>query len=614
MRNKIILSFILSLVLGACFFYRTKVTILNLTCNQGVPVDLEYEYGRFGSSAEKYRLLPAGSSVTNLQDSPTPYVDHYAAIKKYPDGSELLWTVQLAKINILKSISFDCEGLREAFLVYRDGTPRKEIPITPPKTTLSPEDYTDVPVSLDYWFLGFILFTIMIFVLTQEFDKFRKNQNKTERIITASIFFFIVFAILYFFPAYVSPFNPTTVLWNAQADRLEGWQGILFSVLVNAILEFIPKVPAVAIPFGVVIFCFLNQFVSLGRNTKQKILLLAALAVCFSLSPVLFKFTQYFERANFVSWCFVLLAVRTFRYHVFPDERNKYDLYILLLGFFLLSLLRTEYILVVIPFIYSLFSGNMRKLSAVLVFVLSFFIVNTGLDSFDDANGKDWKFRYYVVSLGGYVHKLAAVYPITLEEKETLSYYYNMDLILDINAIWLATHNFPPGKILDLKKITDIIWTHFKQDPLPILISRAGYAIISLGMINSSPPGLYTPLTREHFESDLHYFNTLMIGSKKVPGDPFYSSSESIYRNAPLKSMHILSYGIIFIFIGLFLFRKIPTTSLICLVVLIKLGIVVLVAPVRSFVYVLDAHLMCALIVFLARIEWKVQSSKFQNR
>ena len=367
--------------------------------------------------------------------------------------------------------------------------------------------------------------------------------------------------------------------------------------------------PAGIIPLNIVIFFFLKEFIFLGRNLKQRVVLFAAVALCFLLNTALYKYMQYFERANFSSWCFALLAVKIFHYQVFKSDRKKFDPLILVVGAFLLSLIRNEYVLVTLPFIYFFFEGRIRRISYAAIFVLSFIFVNRGLDQFDSL-GNGWKFRYYVVSLSGYIHKIANTHQITDQEKKDLSYYFEMETMQDANKLWSSVKQFPPGKLSDIKVITDIIWKYFQKDPMSLVVSRAAYAASSLGLIDFFPPWFYTPPSKNFYGSNVRYFNVILTGMIKIPGDPFYSSIDRVYQQQNERLPFLLSFGIIFILSGVVFFRRLPATSLICVAVIIKLTVVALLAPTRSFVYVLDGHLMCALIVFMAWIEWKARSIK----
>ena len=198
---------------------------------------------------------------------------------------------------------------------------------------------------------------------------------------------------------------------------------------------------------------------------------------------------------------------------------------------------------------------------------------------------------------------------MTAEEKVFLSRYIDIDAIKtyqNIQTIVKTVNSVSSEEIADIIKI---LFKYFKKDPVPIAIDRAQYALFSIGA-GSFPPWLYTPASRKFFGDDKLAMAAETLGSIKTPGDPFYSESAEIYRDQHQMPPFTFSYGIIFILLGLFLFRSIPVSSLICWTIFTKLLAIALLAPLYSMHYVIDVYWFCALIPILAWAEYQERKSK----
>ena len=184
-----------------------------------------------------------------------------------------------------------------------------------------------------------------------------------------------------------------------------------------------------------------------------------------------------------------------------------------------------------------------------------------------------------------------------------------MEALKTSENVWIPLKKFEPGTAEDLIVLGKIIFKYFKEDPVSIIVSRAGYALISVG-VGPFPPWLYTPPSRKMLYDDNIALVAETLGSIKTPGDPFYSRSGEIYRDAYQMPPYEFSYGIVFIFAALFLYAFIPVTSLLSWLLVTKLLMVGLLAPVHAMHYVFDVYWMCVLIPVLAWVEYKERPRK----
>ena len=602
------LMLLAALAVSAGFGYwgqvRPQTGYLVLKCDEDAPVDIAIQHGRFTEITTMLHMTSPNMPPETVPRLPGYYNYQYSAPIIFKN-ERFIRAFFVSKSSLIKSMSFSCPGLSKAYV--SDLKKSESIPISNGKGQIAWPYETFASVNWNFWFQGYLIFAVMLLFVFIEFKFFLKLENHLDRAIPFIIFLIMASLYVYFFPGVISPLNPSTLLLqNAQKNILIGWEGIVYSSIFTSVLEFAPQIQSAVLIQNLIVFLTISRFVGVGKTTKQRYLFLFSVVGLSFLSPWTHMYTQYLERATFTNYCFCLLLISVFtllRTDRFYFERTKLRSVILLLSALSLALLRNEFMLVLLPLIILCYRVRYKQLVMPLVFILSSIFANHQLDKLDEYK-YNYRFKYYVVSLASYLLKIAHSKDFTADEKVILSRYLDLEVLKSSKNVWLPLKEFEPGTTDDLIVLSRIIFKYIKEDPLPILISRSGYAIIGLGLAPIQP-WLYSVPLRKNFRLEESALEAETQGSIKLPGDPFYARSAEIYRDPYQIPPYAFSYGILFIIAGLFLFRTIPVSSILAYTLMAKLAVVVLFAPVQSMHYLIDVYWMCALFPFLAWVEYK---------
>lgn len=592
----------LALFFGSLVMERPLQGALYLQCDPNAKVALELQYGRFAENFAKLEMTSPFSS--ELKKGVIPGVYQY----QYPNpvllnGQFSIYAYSVTKSSTLKYLKASCAGLTQATVV-KDSTHHEIVmPVSDSTTSFNWPRDSVADFNWFYWLSGFFTFSSLIFIFLLECRNYFRYPAFVDKAIPFAIFGLLAAIYLYYFPGFINPYNPTALfLHYTQKKMIMGFEGIFYSLLMNSIVEFMPRIQLPILIQNFVVFLFASRFISIGKTTKQRLFFLMLLVVVFFISPWMQLYTQYLERGVFTSWCFALFLLIFFS-KLLEDrqyfEKSKVHAALIFFGAFCLALLRNEFLVVLLPVLFFLSKNYLKKLVIVSLFLWSALTINSALDQIEQSS-QNWRFKYYVVSLMGYFIEIANYNSYTEDEKAILSKYMNVEKIKGSREALKELKEFVPGDKADLRELAGIIFKYFKKDPVTLFWSRMKYGLVSIGA-SPAPPWLYTTPIRPNFYDERLALHAEVMGSVKLKGDPF--DSKRIYNQSLPNAPYLFSFGFIFIITGLFLYKFFPVSSIVCWALIFKFGVVSLLAPDRSMHYAFDIYLFCILIPFLAWAE-----------
>ena len=599
-------SITISLFLGYLNFERPVNGFLLLQCQSGAKVEVEVEYGRFSKNSARLILSPMFSSDVNSRKLLGLFEGNYPPLKLV-DHDFFIQALEVTKSSTIKALTAKCVGLTKAIITDLDYSTLQVLPVADGRSQFEWPRESILKIEWRFWFAGWALFSLILWFLFFEVRVYQRFQSKADKALPVLMFLALGSLYFYYFPGFIGPYNPANVLMVLSQHRaVSGWEGILYSLLFDTIIEFVPKIQYAVLIQNLILFLGFSRFVLIGKSTQQRYLFLFGVIGLSFLSSWTNFYTQYLERGVFTGYCLLLYLLSLYSFlksDRFYFENSKLRSGLLILCSLILVMLRNEYLVILLPVLLFCFQAPLKRISMALMFILSSVFLTQQLDRLE-VRKADWRFKYYVVSLSGYFFNLSQTNQLSTEENHILSRYFNLDALKIDGNYQSAMKNYEAGNDRDFFELAKIILKHFKQHPFAMITNRLQYALTSVGA-SPYPIWLYTPASRKFIDDDKYAISAETLGIIKMPGDPFYSKFSDIYKDQEQKTPFAFSYGIIFILMGLFLFRFFPVTSLICWTLFAKLLVIALLAPTCSMHYVIDVYWFCALIPVLAWAEYK---------